>query len=146
MKIMKIPSKNNCFFHFFHFRAFTILACKNQQQFSEGSVLIYFSAMLIDFGPPFESFGLQNRFPSHETTLFLQFFWNNARHQGSIITMDPPRWLAYSLRATMRGGSRNISSHPACRIQLSWQTDFLGKTTELCSFKVPSRIPAGRLR
>ena len=26
--------------------------------------------------------------------------------------------------------------------EASWQTDFLGKTTELCSFKVPSRIPA----
>ena len=81
MKIMKITSKNNCFVHFFHFRAFTILGCKNQQQFSKGSVLIYFSAMLIDFGPPFESSGLQNSFPSHETISFLQFFWNKARHQ-----------------------------------------------------------------
>ena len=94
MKIMKIHSKNNCLFHFFHFRAFTIVVRRNQQEFNEGSVLIYFSAMLIDFGPPFESFGLQNGFPSHETTLFLQFFWNKARHQGYRLWTSIQEFLA----------------------------------------------------
>jgi hypothetical protein len=37
----------------------------------QGSILIDFSTIFIDLGPPFESFGLQHRFPSHEKTLFL---------------------------------------------------------------------------
>ena len=37
------------------------------------------------------------------------------RDESSLWT--PPRWLAYSLRATMRGGSRNFSSPPACQIE-----------------------------